>query len=356
MKIPNTIMMTQTEMITINSLNKSAMFTDIHFGKHNNSEMHNYDCLNFIKWFKEETEKDKDVDHIVFLGDWFEHRSAVNGLTLNIAHEAAKILNSINLPIFFIVGNHDLYYRNTREIYTTKIFDSFENFILIDKPIEIKNVLFCPFLSPDEYHILNSTKCDVIYGHFEFKGFVLTGETYKLEHGPDPDLYNSPKKIFSGHFHKRQSSKNVHYIGNTFPMDFGDANDFNRGCAFYDYKNDDIQYKNWKTAPTYIKKNLSEILENPSCLKTNSRVIVKVDTEISFDETNELKKVLEEKLNLREISFQEPPLVLPEISDAEKIIEEKNLSTTNDIINGLLETIEEAEIDNSLLQKIYREL
>ena len=343
-------------MTSKKTFNKSACFTDIHFGKHNNSEMHNQDCLNFISWFCDFIKSDKDIDHIVFLGDWFEHRSAINGLTLNMSYEGAKLLNQLGLPIYFIVGNHDLYYRNTREIFTTKIFDSLENFILIDKPIEINNTLFCPFLVPDEYGILNSTKCPVIYGHFEFKGFVLTGETYKLEHGPDPELFNKPKKIFSGHFHKRQSSSNVHYIGNTFPMDFGDANDFDRGCALYDYKSDTVEYKNWKTAPVYIRKNLTEILDNPGCLKENSRVIIKVDSDLSFDETNKLKETLQNKFKLREINFQEPPLELPEPTDAEKIIDEKELSTTTDIVVALLDTVEVDGIDTELLQKNYREL
>ena len=34
-----------------NLFKKAAILTDIHFGLKSNSQLHNEDCLNFVKWF-----------------------------------------------------------------------------------------------------------------------------------------------------------------------------------------------------------------------------------------------------------------------------------------------------------------
>ena len=62
---------------------KCVLFTDIHFGCHNNSDVFNQQCLDFIdymaKWCDENIHEDFDV---FFLGDWFHQRNAINVKTL----------------------------------------------------------------------------------------------------------------------------------------------------------------------------------------------------------------------------------------------------------------------------------
>jgi len=103
-------------------LNKAACFTDIHWGRKNNSELHNQDCLRYIEWFCNNVRDAGDVDHIIFMGDWFEHRAAINSLTLEYAYQGAELLKALDVPVFFIVGNHDLYYRTTRDVASTNFF------------------------------------------------------------------------------------------------------------------------------------------------------------------------------------------------------------------------------------------
>jgi len=98
-------------------IKKTACFTDCHFGKRNNSIQHNDDCLAFIDWFCKKVETEGDVSHIIFLGDFFENRNAVNVLTLDYAHEGLKRLDSLGLPVYVLVGNHDLHHRENRKVY-----------------------------------------------------------------------------------------------------------------------------------------------------------------------------------------------------------------------------------------------
>jgi len=350
-------------MTEAEKMNKAACFTDIHWGRKNNSELHNQDCLRFVEWFCGEVKKDTDIDHIVFMGDWFEHRSAINGLTLDYAYKGAKKIKELGLPVYFIVGNHDLYYRTTRDVYSTNFFDSL-GFNLINEPtvaeeLGPKGALLCPFLFEEEYASLAKYfKIPVWFGHFEFKGFVITGDTKKMEHGPDPKDFDKPKRIFSGHFHKRQTEKNITYIGNAFPADFSDANDFNRGMMKYDYESDNVEFIDWDECPSYIKTKLTDLASNPkSILRKDARVNCIVDKDITYEKSLKIKETLTEKFGLREINLQENPEKMAALEGTELDDEELDeLDTTEALVKRMLEKVEAESIDTKKLIKIYEEL
>ena len=89
---------------------KAIAFTDIHFGHKANSTEHNEDCVQFIKWMIE-LAKEKNIETCLFLGDWHHNRQTVNVETLNYSYQGMKLLNDNFKETYFIVGNHDLYFR-----------------------------------------------------------------------------------------------------------------------------------------------------------------------------------------------------------------------------------------------------
>lgn len=344
------------------NLNKAAVFTDIHWGRKNNSELHNQDCLRFIKWFCEEVKTNKEVDHIIFTGDWFEQRSAINSLTLDYAYKGALLLKELNLPIYFIVGNHDLYYRNSRDVCSTNFFESLDFNLIKDEPLYFeelgeKGTLLCPFLFEEEYpKLAKFFHVPVWFGHFEFKGFVVTGETKKLDHGPDPKEYSKPKRIFSGHFHKRQTQGNIIYIGNTFPADFSDANDLERGMMIYTYDTDNVKFIDWPDCPSYINVKLSQLAKNPGdLLRKDAIVRCVVDKDINYNQSVKLKERLVSKYKLREISLEETSEQQDALEDTE-IEDLSNLDTVDDFIVKTLGRIEATSIKNEKLIEIYKDL
>lgn len=342
-------------------LKKAAAFTDIHFGAKSNSELHNSDCLNFIDWFINNVKQDEEIDHVVFLGDWHENRSAINLSTLNASYEGARRLNELNIPIFFIIGNHDLYTRSTRDVHSVPHFSEFNNFIIIDKPQIIDYTyhpcFFTPFLFHSEYESIAPEYRDtpIWWGHFEFKDFVITGYNIKMLEGPDAKVFENVSRIFSGHFHKRQQAGNVTYIGNTFPTTFGDVNDSNRGMAIYDYINDDLSFINWGQCPMYLKVNLSDLLDNKCTLIDNARVKCLLDVDVSFEETKVLKNTYATEYKLREFVFEEVQPVENDITIETKV-DIENISSIDDLIVQLLQEIDEKSIDNNILLSIYKEL
>jgi DNA repair exonuclease SbcCD nuclease subunit len=340
-------------------LTKAAAYSDIHFGRKQNSELHNTDCLKFTEFFCEEVKKQPDIDHIVFLGDFFENRNAINIQTMQFAWKSWNLVNELGLPVFFLVGNHDLYLRTLRHTHSVVFAKALKNFIIIDEPAKVDDVLFLPYLFHDEYNELYSeiNQAKIIYGHLELKGFVVTGDTNVLEHGPDHTEFNKPKRIFTGHFHKRQMKDNVVYIGNTFPMDFSDANDSDRGMMVYDYATDKMTFTSWPDAPSYINTTLSELLVNSKAiLKKNATVSCLADEEITLEESAAIREKFSTKYNLREFGIVEQQ-TNDLLEDTDMDLSGLELETTDNIVVNLLGRIDnEKSISPDMLIEIYKGL
>lgn len=343
-------------------LKKGIFLTDIHFGKKSNSQQHNEDCINYLTWFCKQAKKEK-AEYIGFLGDWNENRSALNVATLNYSYQGAKMLNDLGIPVYFCIGNHDLYHRHTRELHSVIPFQEFSNFILINEPTVITDVygsmLICPYLFPDEYeNLLQYTNLPFWAGHFEFKGFLVTGYGLAMPTGPDHNLFKGPKYIASGHFHKRQFGGNVVYIGNCFPMDFGDVDDIERGLMIYDHKDQEMSFLNWEDCPKYTKIALSTLLDGDTQIYPNSRVKCIVDIPISFEESNILRQQLTEEYQLREFVSEETREIAAAISGTIVNIDNDSVSVNSidDLVIQMLKSIEVVNIDNDLLIEQYLRL
>lgn len=300
------------------------------------------------------------------MGDWFENRSAINIQTLEWSYKGLSKLNELGIPVYMIVGNHDLYRRTDRDTHSVRMFQELENITIVDKITELSindaDILIAPFLFHDEYATLSKyLKKDYWFGHFEFKGFVLTGATYKLEHGPDPDNFKGPKQIFSGHFHKRQSNKNITYTGNTFAMDFGDVDDIDRGMMILNLDTNKFHFINWDQQPRYMRANLSDITAGKIKLCDKLHIEIIVDVDLTYSEVQTIKEHLLSTYDIRSLAMTDRKKLVS-MGVLEKLAEEKteddvdvNETTTDTVIN-CLKTIDVAGIDAKKLTKIYLSL
>lgn len=350
-------------------LRRGCFLTDIHFGKKSNSPIHNQDCIDYIDWFCEQVKADPTIDYVGFLGDWNENRASISISTLNYSHEGASKLNALGLPVFFVVGNHDLFHRNSRDVHSIVTFQEYSNFTIIDQPLIVEDIeggaLFSPYLFHDEYPDLTKyLNIPFWAGHFEFQGFVITGYNVKMPTGPKGSDFAGPKRILSGHFHKRQDQDNIHYIGNTFPMDFGDAGDFNRGLAVYDHTTDDLSYINWPDCPKYIKVKLSALLDGEVTLYPNARVKCLVDIDISFEESKLIRQTFTDDYKLREFTLEESQELNDVLTDTQvsddvqqvAVDDDGKLASVDDLVIQMLQDINSDKIDNTLLIEQYKRL
>lgn len=339
---------------------KLAMFTDIHWGAKSNSLQHNQDCTDFVDWF---IDNSKDADAIAFLGDWFEHRNAVNISTLNYSFNAMKKLNALGKKIFFITGNHDLYHRESRAHFSTYHFGKLENVILVNEVYNEGNMMFVPYLFKKEYPAIaaeiQKKKPKYVFGHFEFNNFVITGADRRMEHGFDHAVLSGPKYIFSGHFHKRQAKDNTIYIGNTFPTNYGDAWDDARGMAILDTKTDDVDFIDWEECPRYRKVKLSDVLNDPTLkFPPKCRVRCVIDVDIGYSDAQAIREEFTKTLGLREFSLEENIMEKKEAIAGEELLEDFDLSSLNDAVIKMLEAgvSGTSTIDPARLIDVYQKL
>lgn len=331
--------------------------TDIHFGAKGNSEQHNNDCLRFVEWFCGEVRRDPSIDHVMFLGDWYENRSALNISTMNFSYQAAKMLNDLGMPIFFIVGNHDLYHKHTRDVHSVVNFHEFSNFTVIDAPVVIENIgdggaVLSPYLFHSEYPSLAQyLSYKTWWGHFEFQGFVITGYNVTMPTGPKAADFAGPTRIFSGHFHKRQMNANVVYIGNTFPTNFGDAGDMDRGMAVYDHMSDNLTFINWPDAPAYIKTSLSDLMDEAVDLIPGARVKCVSDIPLSLEESLIVKQTYVDTYKLREFTLEESSSLSTTLTETDSGLttEEIDLGSVDELVIKMISSIKDDQIDNQLL-------
>lgn len=356
--------------IPINS-KKSLLFTDIHHGAHDAHKerglVHNKDNVDYIEWLIEEIKEDPEIDSIMFLGDWNENRAAINLETLMISYQNAKRLNDVGLPVYVILGNHDLYRRSSRTIHSLHFFEQFENFVLIEDPTVLSNsfpdtgeILMCPFLMHGEYtELVQYNKVPVWFGHFEFNGYEVTGYGMQMTGGADPDLFADVDIIVSGHFHKRQAKKgkNVVYMGNPFPTSYGDAGDDSRGYATFDHRDNSMDFFDWNAGPRYIKTTVSKFLDGDVSIDNMCYVKCIVDMPLTHEEVSAIQRDIMTKYHPREFSMEESFETDNIITETQVTYrKEEDIQTVNDRVVDLLGEVDSDAVDSDMLIEIYTSL
>ena len=202
-----------------------ACFTDFHLGNKMNSRVFLDDCERYIDWFIAEA-RARNAETCIFLGDWSHHRASVNVATLNVSVKLLKRLNDNFERVYFITGNHDLYYRDKRDLNSVEYARDFGNVHIVDETFVAGQVAIVPWLVQDEWKNIQKLKVKYLFGHLELASFYMNANVIMPDHGGlNSEHLTGPDYVFSGHFHKRQYKNNIHYIGNAFPHNYADAGD-----------------------------------------------------------------------------------------------------------------------------------
>jgi len=336
-----------------NLFKKAAIFTDIHFGLKSNSTLHNEDCLNFVKWATAKA-LEEGCETCLFLGDWHNTRANLNIVTLNYSLKALEHLNDNFERVYFIPGNHDLYYRDKRDIQSVEFAKHLPNVEICNDWFSDGNVVIAPWLCGDDHKKLAKLKGDYLFGHFELPGYMMNAMVEMPDHGElQRDQLSGFGHVFTGHFHKRQTKKNITYIGNAFPHNYADAGDDDRGLAILEWGKEPV-YHAWPDQPTYRVYGLANLIDNgPSLLKPKMHVRVNLDIEISYEEAGFIKDTFIREYQLREMALIPNKAVGV---DEDMAPGDVKFESVDQIVTDQLTNIESEFYDNKLLLKIYQTL
>lgn len=333
---------------------KYILFTDIHFGNKGNSDEFNQQCLDFLDFVYEKT-KNMDINGTIFCGDWFHNRNAINVKTLKYGIEGIYKLGVIGKGnSYMILGNHDLYYRDRRDVSSIFIPEGDIGVEIIEEPIMIDNLLLCPWLIEEENlsSIIQEYKPEYVFCHPEIPSFSLNKLT-KKDGEYNPINYEGPKRICCGHFHLRQEKNNITYIGNCFSHDFSDVNDWhNKGFAILDTENNDIQYFEWEDAPKYCTSKISDL----ASIEFSSNMYIKLINDINLKplELNQLLESLEQIPLIKDCTVYPNELALIKETMSEAKIE--NIENIDTLIINLLSSLDIENINSDDLINLYRGL
>jgi DNA repair exonuclease SbcCD nuclease subunit len=333
---------------------KAAVFTDIHLGNKGNSRVHNQDCEDFVDWYIA-TAKAKGCETGIFCGDWHHNRNSLNLTTMDTTIRLLEKLGESFEKFYMFAGNHDLYYKDKRDVKSTEFARHIPGITVVDSIQVIEDVALVPWLVGDEWRRIEQIQAKYLFGHFELPSFYMNAMVQMPDHGElKSEHFKNQEYVFSGHFHKRQRQGKIHYIGNAFPHNYADAWDDDRGMMILDRENNaEPEYINWEDCPKYRTVRLSQLIdEQTTLIKSKMYLRVNLDIDVSYEEATYVKETFMELYNCREITLI-PQKQMEEINTNLDI---SQFESVDQIVSKEIQAIDTDSFDKKLLLDIYNEL
>lgn len=271
---------------------RAWMITDTHFGVRNSSTewmeiiqeyFHNF----FIPLLKREK---KEGDFLVHLGDVFDSRQSLNLLVMN---EGMRIFEEISkiMPVVIILGNHDIYRKNTNEVNSVKILKWIPNIHVIEEPEVLdvggKKLLFMPWRANhlEEEKCISENPADFLFCHTDVQGLKFNRKT-TIQEGIGLDYLKKFRKVFSGHIHYAQKKGNFRMMGCPYPLTRSDIDNEKQVWLFDIENEEEINFVN-DYSPKFVRLFFEQVLnmeeqEAKACF-SNNFVDVIVDNKWSLN-------------------------------------------------------------------------
>jgi DNA repair exonuclease SbcCD nuclease subunit len=282
---------------------KIALISDIHFGCRGNSEKYLTLMSDFFRTTLMNTIDDHKISDVRILGDLFDNRNTLNVRTINTVLDIFNFYN-INRPdvkFNILIGNHDQYYHNRSDINSINILKNIPNINIVDKicieKINGKKIVMVPWLihETETYqkftHMTDGDeKFDLLLGHFEIRGFEVTPGIIDTT-GLETNIFRNFKKVFSGHYHLRDTRGNLTYLGCPYQLSWGDyGND--KGIHIYDIDTEETIFIKNEDSPSHYKIIMSELANGDrECLKKVKNNIIRLVIDKKYKDQVILKVV-----------------------------------------------------------------
>ncbi len=215
---------------------KVVILGDTHFGFKKASDIFsNYfeDFLTnqFFPYLEEH-----DIKVVIQLGDLLDSRKYINAKTLKFVNE--KYLEEFEkrkITLYQMVGNHDVYYKNTNKINWIDNILSFSNYEYVNfcdswETYEIFGEKFdiIPWINEENeskiFDFMDKSNSKYLFGHLELSGFELTPGHFS-QHGHSVKPFKKYDKVVSGHYHIRSKKGNITYAGIPYQLTWSDCDD-----------------------------------------------------------------------------------------------------------------------------------
>lgn len=235
----------------------------------------NQDAQTFLRKQKEFFDKvffptiDKaNISIVICLGDILERRKYINFYTADVMRKCffeplRERSRTRNLRFDWILGNHDIYYRELMDIsggdvlaHGGHIIKEAVTFNFVDtldkgeytggksKYVKPFKVCYIPWICRQNeeqiYNHIQKTDAQYAFGHLELAGFEAN-RGYVKNDGINPGSFSKFKKVYSGHYHHPSKLGNIEYLGACSQMDWLDYDD-PRGFHIFDTDTEELTF------------------------------------------------------------------------------------------------------------------
>ena len=232
---------------------KIALLNDTHFGARNDSLIFDdffhkfYDNI-FFPYIKK-----NNIKTLIHLGDVVDRRKYINyRIAHNFRHKFLQRLWDEKIDTHIIIGNHDIYFRNTNKINAVQELcttpDGQHEPWIYEEPKVVDfdglKLLMLPWInSENEEHslkTLDTAQADILIAHLDLNGFFM-GDGIRQMHGYDKKIVQRFEKTYSGHFHTKNDDGQIFYLGSQYEMTWADYNK-QKGFHILDTETREIEF------------------------------------------------------------------------------------------------------------------
>lgn len=220
---------------------KIGVITDTHWSARKASKnLHNHFQLFYDNVFFPALEE-HGIKTVIHMGDAFDNRKSIDFWGLDWTRRV--VLEPLRkYEVHMIVGNHDIFLRNSTEINAPELLlKDYPNIKTYSSPTNTKvggiDMTFIPWICSENHDetmsVIKKSNAKIVMGHLELQGFRVNNTLVMDEHGLDSNIFSKFTKVFSGHYHTRSDNGKIFYLGNPYEMYWTDVND-TRGFHIFD--------------------------------------------------------------------------------------------------------------------------
>ena len=353
---------------------KVLLFTDLHLGLQNNSISKLSIAVKAVKEIISYI-KSQNIKNVIFLGDWNHSRVTTENNVLNVSYKLMSALQA-NAKVKMIVGNHDIYMKNSVDVNSLVIFKDLPNVEIIDDVRQMcingKSTLAVPWLG--DVSLFPKESFDMMFGHFDVTSKYLI-KSYIEDHknalpasqndagdfvGDFIDVIKKNGVVFSGHIHGRREflakQRKFLFVGSPYQQNLGEIGN---KCGFYVLNEDSTyEFHEIESTPKHIKVVISDVInqgvDSYDFTQVKGNIIQKVyDVEIDRKD--------DAKISQKIIDMKPHEELLPEYAISISVSSDNDAETSKSIellkkskleyIQNYIDNIDEAALDSDVTKK-----
>jgi len=220
--------------------------------------------------------QENNIKEIYQLGDLFDNRTTAEvGWLESVKSKFFETLKEKDIVLYTLLGNHDIYFRESREISLIETFSELypNNFKIFKERTSInllgRETYIVPWITKNESLEYNEIKDkEIILGHFEIRDFSMVKGHVDKSSKLTKNFFKTDTKVdrvFSGHYHLKNTDSDIKYLGTPFQLTFADHKEEK---GFYVWDGWDLEF-----IENTCTKRFIEIHYNDSNLDGNVEVI-----------------------------------------------------------------------------------